>query len=61
MWQGECLNYAHLFGLEQNPSIIVDIDVDIRKHSHCKAYSRFDAAILDKPCKASPHDAVLQT
>ena len=50
-----CLKYAHLFGLEQN----LIASEDIRKNSHYNAYSRFDEAILDNPCKASPHDALL--
>jgi hypothetical protein len=53
-----CLNYVHLFGLEQTHSIIAY--VDIRKPFHCNTYSRLDGAILDRSCKACPHYAVWQ-
>jgi hypothetical protein len=37
------------------------IHIDVCNLSHYKTYSLFVGAILDKPCKASPNQALLQT
>jgi hypothetical protein len=48
----------HLQVLSRNP--LLDGVMGVGSNPHCSAYTHFDGAILDKPCKASPHDYLSQ-